>query len=126
MILDLLHAYHALALAMMGLGLAVGLVSRKRALHALRHTVLMMLAMPIVLSVVSETWAALSFGTQFALIAVGIPLAALGALVGTSVGREFAIGVASNAAYDGIRRPGCLRRSVAALVVLAFLLALAL
>ncbi|MEM7789474.1 MAG: hypothetical protein AAF594_17270, partial [Bacteroidota bacterium] len=83
-------------------------------------------AMPVVLSIVSETWQALSFGTQFALISVGIPLAMLGALIGTAVGREFAIGVASNAAYDGMRRPGCLRRSLVVVIVTAFLLALAL
>ena len=120
---ELVHAYHQLYLMLIGLGLIVGLVSRKKAFHAVKHTVLMMIAMPFVLSAVSVTWAAVPLVTRFLLVAIGLPLAALAALVGTVAGREFVIGIASNWAYDGLRRPGCASRTLLLLVALGAILA---
>ena len=120
---ELLHAYHTLFLMMIGLGLIVGLVSRKKAFHALKHMVLVMIAMPFVLSAVSATWTATPLITRFLVVAVGLPIAAMAALVGTTAGREFVIGIASNWAYDWLRRPGCVSRFVLLLVVLGAVLA---
>lgn len=121
---ELLHAYHQLYLALIGLGLIVGLVSRKKALHVVKHTVLMTLAVPFVLSAVSATWAATPFGTRALLLVVGIPVAALAALVGTGFGREVFASILGNAVYDGLRSRGCVLGCLPFVVLVLVLFAL--
>lgn len=104
---ELLHAYHTLFLMMIGFGLIVGMVSRQKAFHAVKHTVLMMIAVPFVLSAVSATWAATPFATRVLLLVIGLPVAGLSALIGTAFGREVFASILGNAAYDGLRSRGC-------------------
>ncbi|MBU1802619.1 MAG: hypothetical protein KKA97_10370, partial [Actinobacteria bacterium] len=121
---DLLHVYHQLTIMLIGLGLVFGLLSRKRAFHKLRHVVLMMVAVPVGISVLSGVWAATPVLTRFAVAAAGLLVAVPLALFRTSFGREVLAGIVGNALYDGVRRPGCLPGFV--LLVLALAIALAL
>lgn len=111
---ELLHAYHTLFLITIGLGLIVGMVSRKKAFHAVRRTVLMIIAAPFVLlalssmwAAIGSTWAAMSFSSRVIVLVIALPLAALALLFGTAFGREIFTSILGNAAYDGLRSRGC-------------------
>lgn len=116
---DLLHAYHQLTILAIGLGLMLGLLTRKRAFEKLRHVVLMMVAVPIGLSVAAEVWAGTPPLTRFGVTAAGLVLAVPLVLFGTSFGREVLASVVGNALYDGARSPGCFAGFFLLVLVLA-------
>ena len=96
-----------LYLVLLGLGLMLGLVTRRQVFRRIA----MLIVTPVVVVVgwqsLQAVWQSTPFEARLLLLGIGLPLSLLVLLVGTSFGREVFASILGNAAYDGLRSRGC-------------------